>query len=85
MIDTMTNDFYSSINKKLDVNVAHKYGKWENYYHDVGIVFDDNPYTISIFTKSANDDYTELVGKLSLMIYEYHSKYWLIVNRECDK
>lgn len=85
LIDTMTNDFYSSINKKLDVNVAHKYGKWENYYHDVGIVFDDNPYTISIFTKSANDDYTELVGKLSLMIYEYHSKYWLIVNRECGK
>ena len=27
LIDTMTNDFYSSINKKLDVNVAHKYGK----------------------------------------------------------
>lgn len=50
-----------------DYNVAHKYGSYNGYVHDYGIVFGENTYLIGIFTKNiANAD--ELIAQISLKI-----------------
>lgn len=50
-------------------DVAHKYGSYNGYVHDYGIVYSDNPYLIGIFTKNiANAD--ELIAKISLEVLE---------------
>lgn len=50
-----------------DYDVAHKYGSYNGYVHDYGIVFGENTYLIGIFTKNiANAD--ELIAQISLKI-----------------
>ena len=31
--------------------VAHKFGNYYRYYHDAGIIYDDNPYILVVLTK----------------------------------
>ena len=49
--------------------VAHKYGSYEGYTHDYGIVFGKNTYLIGIFTKGLKDP-EEFIAQLSLQVYE---------------
>lgn len=50
-----------------DYDVAHKYGSYNGYVHDYGIVFGENTYLIGIFTKNiANAD--ELIAQINLKI-----------------
>lgn len=50
-----------------DYDVAHKYGSYNGYVHDYGIVFGENTYLIGIFTKNiSNAD--ELIAQMSLEI-----------------
>ena len=47
-----------------DYEIAHKYGSYNGYVHDYGIVFTDTPYLIGIFTKNIpNSD--ELIASIS--------------------
>lgn len=57
-----------------NVQVAHKIGNWHDSYHDVGIVFTENPYVISIMSEgsSAKDAYRE-IGNISRMIFDFFS------------
>ena len=49
--------------------VAHKYGSYNGYVHDYGIVYSENPYLIGIFTKNvASAD--ELIAQISLQVLE---------------
>lgn len=43
-------------------NVAHKIGEYYRYYHDIGIVYDENPYILVVLTKD--------IGELSDTSYE---------------
>ena len=53
--------------------VAHKYGSYNGYVHDYGIVFGENPYLIGIFTKGVpNAD--EIIANISLEILEENEK-----------
>lgn len=53
-----------------DYEVAHKYGSYNGYVHDYGIVFGENTYLIGIFTKNViNSD--ELIAQISLDILNY--------------
>ncbi len=47
----------------------HKYGYYNKYFHDVGIVYSDNPYIIVVLTKHGKDDYEKIVSDLSEKIY----------------
>lgn len=47
-----------------DYDVAHKYGSYNGYVHDYGIVFGENTYLIGIFTKNVSNA-DELIAKLS--------------------
>lgn len=48
----------------------HKYGYYGSYFHDVGIVYSDNPYLVVILTKHGNGDFKSVVQDLSKKIYE---------------
>lgn len=53
--------------------VAHKYGSYNGYVHDYGIVFGKNPYLIGVFTKGVpNAD--EIIANISLEILEENEK-----------
>ena len=47
-----------------------KYGYYDVYYHDVGIVYSDNPYIIVVLTKHGKGDYKNIVSDISKKIYE---------------
>ena len=55
------------IAKNISVKVAHKIGDADEFKHDVGIVYTDSPFVISIFTK--NSDY-DTISKIAKDVYE---------------
>ena len=58
-----------------DVPVAHKIGNYveENAYNDVGIIFADTPYIVSIMSEQTNENLEafEVLAQTSLMIYRF--------------
>ena len=76
--------FVSSQQNEISVNnldVAHKYGLYKNYYHNMGIVYDEKPYVVSIMTLHGNKKNKEkVISDLSNKVYELHNLFK--VNRE---
>ena len=57
-----------------NIEVMHKYGYQGCYYHDVGIVLDEEPYIIVILTEHGKDSDTkrkEIINRISKIIYNY--------------
>ena len=65
---------YGNYLKINDIEVMHKYGYYGQYYHDVGIVLDDEPYIVVILTNHGNDNKKEIINNLSNLMYKYHKK-----------
>lgn len=65
------NDFYKYLKFDGAPTIMHKYGYYSYYYHDVGIVLDENPYIVVILTEEANNDF-KIVTDLSEKIYRLH-------------
>jgi hypothetical protein len=66
------------VQNELSVNnlvVANKYGLYKNYYHNMGIIYDESPYVIAIMTLEGNRDEETIVNKISEKIYELHNLY----------
>lgn len=81
LIIDMKNTFDSKIAEYLDSDiVAHKTGSLYLggylYANDAAIVYSDSEYILSVFTKSkmSNEEMSELIGEISLAIYEEMSK-----------
>ena len=55
-----------------DVEVAHKYGNYEIFYNDIGIVFDKNPYYIVILTQNGHNNQEQLIMNIGAKIYDLH-------------
>lgn len=55
-----------------DLTTMHKYGYTGQYFHDVGIVFADNPYIVIILTKHGKNHYPQVIRNLADLIYKYH-------------
>ena len=55
------------IAKNISAKVAHKIGDADAFKHDVGIVYTDSPFIISIFSK--NSDY-DTISKIAKDVYE---------------
>ena len=71
--DYMINDFHSYLNVN-NLSVAHKYGYYQDKFHDIGIVYDEHPYTISVLTKYGNGDYKNKINakmKSDLVLLAY--------------
>ena len=52
-----------------DIDIAHKYGSYNGYVHDYGIVYGKNTYLIGIFTKEIPNA-SELIATISRDILE---------------
>ncbi|MBR6821293.1 MAG: serine hydrolase [Bacilli bacterium] len=68
--------FVTSQQKELSVNnldVAHKYGLYKKYYHNMGIVYDEKPYVVSIMTLEGTDQKEKAVKNISTKVYELHN------------
>ena len=53
-----------------DFDVAHKYGSYDGYVHDYGIVYGKKTYLVGIFTKNITDS-DEVIAKISKDILDY--------------
>lgn len=63
------NSFYNHLLFDGIPTTMHKYGYYGSYYHDVGIVYAENPYLVVILTKHGNNNYQGVVKDLSKKIY----------------
>ena len=55
--------------------VANKYGLYKKYYHNIGIMYDEKPYVVSIFTLEGLKNREEVIQDISNKIYELHNLY----------
>ena len=70
--------FLEAEQKELSVNnldVANKYGLYKKYYHNMGIMYDERPYIISIFTLEGLKNKEEKINDISNKVYELHLLY----------
>lgn len=67
------NDFHKHLNFEGAPTIMHKYGYWQTYFHDVGIVLDDVPYIVVILTTEGQKNYADIISDLSQKIYEMHN------------
>ena len=58
----------------------HKYGEYESYYHDIGIVYADSPYIVAILTGEGRRNFEEIIKDINSKIYELNNLY--VTNRE---
>jgi hypothetical protein len=72
----MQNNEFGFLNIGESINVSHKYGQYDVYFHDVGITFDTHPYTISVLTRMGNENYDEVIQEISQKVAKIHTKYW---------
>lgn len=80
-------DWKMITNKNGEYNTASK-GGWSNKsFHDVAIVFEENPYILVIMSNTGEDynSYTYLFKNASKLIGELHSSYWEYKMRKCDE
>lgn len=55
-----------------DVEVAHKIGNGIGAIHDVGIIYAEKPYILSVMTKEADEQEAyEAIARISRMVYDF--------------
>lgn len=76
IIDDMKNtEFHDRLDLYLPYNiVAHKVGNYDSYVNDVGIIYTENPYILSIYTNGL-DNANEVIAHISKMIYDFQVNY----------
>ncbi|HOP65871.1 MAG TPA: serine hydrolase [Bacilli bacterium] len=68
------NDYDNFLN--LDgVNALHKYGYYAGYFHDIGIMEDDDPYIIVVLTNYGYDNFKTIVNNISKKVNALHEYY----------
>ncbi len=71
MLNTDHNSLY--LTEKENNNVAHKYGSYSTFYHDIGIVYEEYPYYISILTNAKKNSFNDSIG-MSIPVNDIHKK-----------
>lgn len=64
--------------------VAHKYGWTDKYVNDMSLVYDENPYVISITSTLGNQDWSPIFQKLSKKIDKIHELYIKETKKYCN-
>lgn len=84
LIEPFNNDYFNYL--KIDnIEVFHKYGYHNIYFHDIGIVLDKNPYIIVVLTKYGSLDKESIVKDISQKIREFHDFYKDKIEKTCNK
>jgi hypothetical protein len=61
---------------ELGIEAAHKYGEYDYFYHDIGIVYDKNPYVITIMTLEGNKNFVDIIKDINSRVYKLHNLYY---------
>lgn len=61
----------SYLNQNLEVTIAQKYGSYSYAENAIGIVYDDIPYIISIFTSLSYGNGMQVIGDINELCYNY--------------
>lgn len=74
----MTNNTLNALNLNDGIAVAHKYGQiTENpKFHDIGVVFNDHPYIISVLTLYSQSKGKSFINDLHKRVKEIHELYY---------
>jgi len=72
-------------NKDGIYNTANKGGWSGTAFHDMAIVFEENPYILVILSNTGESNYTYLFNQTSNLIGNLHEKYWQTKIDECSK
>lgn len=73
--------YFKSVGRSIvldneDIRIAHKSGWNSAIAHDIAIIYDKQPYVLSIMSLKGNLDYDAYFKKASNLIYEFHTLYW---------
>lgn len=68
----------------INADVAHKYGEYDAYFNDLGIVYDENPYVISVLTTHGKGDFMNIVQDISKRVNALHKQYRNIRLNRCQ-
>lgn len=72
-------------NKNGEFNTASKGGWSEKSFHDAAIVFENNPYILTIMSNTGESNYTYLFTKTSSLVGELHEEYWKYKESICGQ
>lgn len=58
------------------IEAATKYGEYAPVFHNIGVVYHEHPYVISILTNEKNGDFELKVRNINLKVMELHNLYY---------
>ena len=84
--DIMLNNDTNALNLTDDViTAAHKYGMYDYVYHDIGIIYGQYPYYISILTNHGRNNYIKIVNDIHSKVNELHNLFYQERKNRCYK
>lgn len=83
LIDYFKNAGLNNIKKATNKPVAHKYGWTDIYVNDMALVFDENPYVISITSKLGDSNWQKVFTNIGSKVQEIHRLYWTETKNYC--
>ena len=69
--------------KAEGIEAAQKYGEYDPYYHENGIVYAQNPYLVSILTTEGNKE--SIIRGINSKIYELHKTFYEQRENRCKQ
>ena len=69
--------------KEEGIEAAQKYGEYDPYYHENGIVYAKNPYLVSILTSEGNKE--SIIRGINSKIYDLHKTFYSERENRCKK
>ncbi len=85
LMDYFYNSVFGLIEADENTKIVHKSGWHYELIHDMALVFDEYPYTLSIMTNRANADYADFFKNASKLVNEFHHLYWKNKSAICYK
>lgn len=58
------------------VDAATKYGEYSYYYHNIGIVYEENPYIIAILTTEHSGNFEDKIRDINMRASALHNMYY---------
>ena len=81
MINAEQNDINLEI---MNISAVHKYGEYEQFYHDYGIVFDEHPYKVVIYTTEGyKKEHEEIIEDINFHLFMLHKKIYSEKEKTC--
>lgn len=83
LVKSFKNSSLNNVQTATNLPVAHKYGWTSNYVSDMALVFDENPYVLTITTTMGYEDWSTFVIDIATIVQEIHTLYWNNLNATC--